>query len=317
VTLAAGSCYRFLAVRNAPSEEVELGFKHSEEVMERGTDYFDLTPEQVEPTRAGIWGMCVWPAHEGEVTVYHNLAGTGGAILVLEARASGLAWKLGEDVKLYLAGTGAIDLEDVEKEEATGAIVALFQKDQAALPAELEGRSPFYNDILSTREPSWSHSFTTDEGSCYHVFVASANCRLGFGVVNAETGKSIHDDGAPDEAGRHGWGQDFCPPKKQQMKEAKLEVELELEQGDYDKCWFGASLYSYVLTAKQKKQLEVARGKERQRARLALVECRTARKACTKACKGSEDPLCKDSCEGDYSACVDGVDFEGQIGLGP
>ncbi|MBW2262591.1 MAG: hypothetical protein JRG91_11510, partial [Deltaproteobacteria bacterium] len=111
--LKAGSCYRIVALRaeSPDPDQVRLTFSHSDQVVETDVDFIELTHKDGELRRQRVvWGVCVWPVLEGELTVYHNLSETGGHMLLLKADAQQLSWKAGKDVRLYLQSTGAVDL---------------------------------------------------------------------------------------------------------------------------------------------------------------------------------------------------------------
>ncbi|MBW2260933.1 MAG: hypothetical protein JRG91_03090 [Deltaproteobacteria bacterium] len=316
VKLQEAHCYRLIGVRaSTSSENVELGIKHPEEMIERGTDLFDLTPEDADRSTLAVLGMCVWPAFAGELTAFHNLSETGGFLLVVEAKAEKLSWRTGEDVKLYLAGTGAIDLEQVQKEEAETKLTAILTEDRESLPAHLSGKHPFFNDMISTRGPSWSHTFTINPDLCYHIFVASLNCNVSYTLKNAETGKPIHDDGVPDSILRTGWSQDVCPSKKHFEKDATLAVGLEMAgSSEFDKCWLGAAVFSYSVGTKQKNKIKKTTKKARNKAAKLLKTCKSPHKSCKKACKKKDDvELCKKGCASDFESCTSDIVFEGQI----
>ena len=316
VTLKEAHCYRFIGVRAGVSDEaVDLGIKHPEEMIERGTDVFDITPEDADSTSIGVLGMCVWPALAGELQAFHNLSETGGFLLVVEAKAKKLSWRTGEDIKLYLAGTGAIDLEKVQKENAESELTALLTEDRENLPPHLAGRHPFYNDMIGTRDTSWSHTFTVKPDLCYHLFVASINCNVGYSLTNDESGKVIHDDGVPGSVSRKGWSQDVCPKKKHFDKDASLSVVLEkIPSPDYDKCWLGTAIFSYGLSKKQQNKLKKTTNKARKKAAKLLKNCKDARKSCRKACKSSDDvDACRADCDGVFDSCTGTIVFEGQI----
>lgn len=315
VTLREGHCYRILGVRaGGPGEEdVELGLRHSSELLEVGTDVFDVTPKDVNHTIYSMWGTCVWPAFAGEVRIFHNLKETGGYVLVLEARADQLSWKLGEDVKLYLSGTGAIDLEMVEKQDAETRIAQIFAQDQQTLPPELFGKLPFYNDMVGTLKPMWKGSFTVSPDTCYHFFLASINCSPQYEISNMKSGKTINDDGVPGEVHRSGWSHDFCPVKKNYNKDAEIKVQLESRSREYEKCWFGVALYMYELSKKQKKKLLVTTRKERKQALAEVKPCQAELEGCQEACQEVEDKSCMEDCASLFDACASNVVFQGEI----
>ncbi len=316
LTLEEAHCYRFIGVRAGASEEpVEIGLKHPEEMIERGTDVFDLTPEDADPTSLAVLGMCVWPALAGELEAFHNLSDSGGFLLVVAEKAKKLSWRTGEDVKLYLAGTGAIDLEKVQKEHAESQLTALLTADREGLPAHLAGKHPFFNDMIGTRDASWSHAFTIKPDTCYHLFVASINCNVAYKLASAETGKPIHDDGVPDSIRRKGWSQDVCPKKKHFDKEAALEVSLEMVPSpEFDKCWLGTAVFSYSLGTKEQNKLKKTAKKAGSKAAKLLAACKSEKKSCRKACKGSDDvDACRSQCDPAFDSCTDGIVFQGQI----
>jgi hypothetical protein len=317
VTLQEAHCYRIIGVRaGASSEPVELGMKHPEEMLERGSDVFDITPEDADHTSLGVLGMCVWPALAGELQVFHNLGDTGGFLLVVEAKAKKLSWRIGEDVKLYLAGTGAIDLEKVQKELAETQLTDLLTQDRETLPAHLAGKHPFFNDMIGTRNSSWSHTFTLQPDLCYHLFVASLNCNVSYDLEIEETGKKVHDDGVPDSISRKGWSQDVCPKKKHSEKDAMLSVNLEmLASTEFDKCWLGTAIFSYSVGKKQQNKIKKTSKKARNKAQKLLKNCKNAKKSCRKACKSADDiDACRNDCGEVFASCADGIVFEGQIG---
>jgi hypothetical protein len=316
VTIEAEHCYRFIGVRAGTStDEVELGLKHPEEMVERGTDVFDITPEDADRTSLAVMGMCVWPALAGEVKLFHNLGESGGFLLVVDAKAKKLSWRTGQDVKLYLAGTGAVDLEKVQKELAETQLTDLLTEDREALPAHLAGKHPFFNDMIGTTDKAWSHTFKVKPDLCYHLFVASLNCNVSYTLKNAGTDKTIHDDGVPDSVSRKGWSQDVCPKKKHFDKEASLEVELEMVRTpEFDKCWLGAAIFSYSVSKKQQNKIAKTGKKARNQAGKLLKNCKNARKSCRKACKSSEDvDACRQDCDEVFDSCTEGIVFEGQI----
>ena len=151
--LETGSCYRIIALRaqSQDPEHVSLSFSHSEQVVETDVDFIELTRKDGEKRRQRVvWGVCVWPLLEGELTVYHNLAETGGYMLLLRAEAQQLSWKEGKDVRLYLQGTGMVDLEAQEKQEASARLETIFSEHHSMLPPMLFESYPTYSDTIST-----------------------------------------------------------------------------------------------------------------------------------------------------------------------
>jgi hypothetical protein len=297
------------------SDPVELGINHPEEMIERDTDIFDLTPEDADPANLAVLGMCVWPALAGELQVFHNFGDTGGFLLVVGAKASKLDWRSGEDIKLYLAGTGAIDLEKVQKEHAETLLTDLLTEDREVLPAHLTGKHPFFNDMVGTRDTAWSHDFTIKPDLCYHLFVASINCNVAYSLKITESGKTVLDDGVPDSISRKGWSQDVCPKKKHFDKEATLSVDLEMVASpEFDKCWLGTAVFSYSMSKKQQNKLKKTTNKTRKKASKLLKACKSAKKSCRKACKSSDDyDACRDACDEVFDSCTSSIVFEGQV----
>jgi hypothetical protein len=312
VEVEDGRCYRFVLVRAGEStEEIDLAFKHPKIMLESGTDVFDLTPEDVDPTTQAIGGMCVWPTSAGTIKVFHNVDSSGGFLVVASARASKLSWKQGEDIKLYLASIGELDLEKVEKEEAESRIVEMFAADQSTFQGYLEGRNPFMNDMMATTDTTWQTTFDVAQDTCYHLFLGSPNCILKYEIRGAENDKKIHHDGAPKDVGRFGWGHDFCPVKKHFGGQAEVTVQLMKVTDDFEKCWLGAALYRFELSKKQMKKMRATVNKARAAARSQTKACGKARKACKKGC--AEDPACEQGCMTDYSDCTKKIVFEGEI----
>lgn len=316
VSLDEGSCYRFVGVRAGAAEnQVEISFKHPEQMLEEGTDVFDLSSDVWEEGgRDAVWGLCAWPSLAGEIQLYHNLSESGGYLLILEEKAKRLTWQHGQDVKLYLAGTGVIDLEMVEKEEAGNRLMEFFAKDRESFPSHLSGKNPFFNDMVGTRNLTWEHSFAVNEDLCYHLFLASVNCATSYVVENAKTGKTIYTDATPEGVGRSVWSHDFCPEKKHFGKEATVHVDLKMETDEYDKCWVSMALYSYELGGKEKKKLKVKTNKARNKVKVLIKQCKSARKSCKKECKQDGDEGCTGRCDNSYEECVTGIVFEGEMG---
>jgi len=312
VTLEDGRCYRFVAVSASPGDsEVTLGIKHPEQVMEDGTDVYDLTPSDAARTEVAVRGLCVWPAIAGDVGVYHNLADSGGALVVLDAKASKLDWKSGEDVKLYLTGTGTLDPREVEKEDAESRLVAIAAMDREALPPHILGKTPFLNDMLGSKDTSWRTTFKIDEEACYHLFLASLNCTTKYTVVAG--GKIIQKDAAPQDVGRPGWSQDFCPAKKLYGKEATLDVAMQMVTHEYDNCWTAVSITSFAPGKPVAKKIDTAAKKAGVKVEAGVKKCSKGLKSCKKKCAKSDDPGCKAECVKRHTGCLDAIEFPGEI----
>lgn len=313
--LEAGSCYRIVAQRaeSPDPDQVTLTFSHSEQIVETDVDFIELTRNDGELRRQRVvWGVCVWPLLEGELTVYHNLSETGGHMLLLRAEAQNLSWKAGKDVRLYLEGTGAVDLEQQEQQEAEARLEKIFSEHHSMLPPLLFESYPAYSDTIGTTQRGWSQTVSLAPKTCYHLFLASLNCRMEYEVVNAASGAVIHDDATPSGVGRLGWSHDFCPEKKHAGKEARIEVRLTQESDEYDRCWFTTALYDYGATAKEMKKVKAQVKQERKAVQALVDECLSARASCEEECEKAGADDYKSECISAFSECSEGIIFEGQ-----
>lgn len=314
VKLKQGMCYRILAVR-APAEEtvpIKLNFSHKETIVEMESDFIELSEDDGDLRKQRVvWGTCVWPTLEGELTIYDNMSDTGGYILVMKADARTLNWKAGRDVRMYLVAKGAIDIEALEKQDAEPRLTSVFQEHHNMLPPVLYESYPGYSEIVSTTQTGWSHHLTFKPNTCYHLFIASLNCKTEYEISSPKTGDVVHHDGAPFGVGRLGWGHDFCPEKKQAGKSAVLKVKLGMDADDYDKCWFTVALYDYQADAKEKKQLKAEIKEERTMAQGHVDECMADRIVCESYCDEGEQS-CLSECALGFQICADDILFEGQ-----
>ena len=313
--LKAGSCYRIVAQRaeSPDPEHVTLTFSHSEQIVETEVDFIELTKKDGDARRQRVvWGVCVWPLLEGELTVYHNLSQTGGHMMLLAADAQQLSWKAGKDVRLYLQGMGSVDLEAQERQEAEARLETIFSEHHSMLPPMLFESYPSYSDTIGTVDRGWSQTVSLAPKACYHLFLASLNCRIEYEVVNAATGALIHDDATPSGVGRLGWSHEFCPEKKHTGKEAQIRVRLTSESDEYDKCWFTTALYDYGVTSKEKKQVKATVKQERKQVQALVDECLFAKASCEKECEKAGASDFKSECVSAYAECTEGIRFEGQ-----
>jgi hypothetical protein len=313
--LETGSCYRIVALRaDAPDpEQVTLSFSHSEQVVEKEVDFVELTRKDGELRRQRVvWGVCAWPLLEGELTVYHNLADTGGHMLLLRAEAAQLSWKAGKDVRLYLQGMGIVDLEAQEQQEAQARLETVFSEHHSMLPPLLFESYPTYSETVGTTKRGWTQTIGLASKTCYHLFLASLNCRIEYEVVNAKTGALIHDDATPSGVGRLGWSHDFCPEKKHAGKQAQLRVRLTGDTDEYEKCWFTTAVYDYEASPKEMKQVKAQVKQERKQVQALVDECLLTRSSCEKACEKAGAGEFTSECTSAFSECTESIMFEGQ-----
>jgi len=320
--LEEGLCYRIIGVRmgGAASEEVSITFQHSKQVIEMGTDFHELTSEDgdLRNTRV-IWGFCVWPTLVGELKVFNNLSASGGYLLVLAARADDLSWKDGKDVKLYLKGTGTVDMVELEKKEIEPKLRNILSKDHMNVPPPLEGKAPIFYEIINAKEPSWETTFPTQPLTCYHLVIASINCITQYKIVAAGTEKVLQDDGAPDDVGRTGWIHDFCLDAKHQAGEGTIQVKMKMISEEYDQYWFAAAIYGYEASKKDVKKLNQRVLSERKKVEALVGKCEKSRSKCDKGCvkkegkEKIEDKNCKVKCLHAYGECTTAIVFEGEL----
>lgn len=320
ITLEEGLCYRIIAVRSggASSEEVKISFSHSKQVVEEGADFYELSSKNGDlRNKRVIWGFCVWPALVGELEIYNNLALSGGYILVISAKAETLSWKDGKDVRLFLKGTGTIDLKEMEKKEIEPKLRNILSKDHMNVPPPLEGKAPIFYEIISTSEPSWEYTLTTQPMTCYHFLLASLNCITQYKIVNVESDKVIYDDGAPDDVGRSGWIHDFCLDHKHKTMESSIQVNLKMASDEFEHYWFALAIYGYGAEKKEIKTLKLQKSKERKKINANVKKCEAGRSRCNKGCikkKGKiEDQTCKYKCLKQYTECTETIQFEGEM----
>ena len=313
--LEVGSCYRIVAQRAESPDPgpVSLSFSHSEQIVETEVDFVELTRKDGELRRQRVvWGVCVWPLLEGELTVYHNLSETGGHVMLLRADAKQLSWKAGKDVRLYLQGMGIVDLEEQEQREAAARLDTIFSEHHSMLPPALFESYPTYSETIGTTKAGWEQSVTMSPKTCYHLFLASLNCRIEYEVVNAATGALIHDDATPSGVGRLGWSHDFCPEKKHAGKQARIRVRLTGETDEYEKCWFTTALYDYGASPKEMKQVKAEVRQERKQVQALVDECVLAKTTCEKECESAGAGEYKSVCVSAFSECTESIRFEGQ-----
>jgi len=320
--LEEGLCYRIIGVRmgGASSEEVSITFQHSAQVIEMGTDFHELTAKDGElRNKRVIWGFCVWPTLVGELKVFNNLSASGGYVLILSAKADELSWKDGKDVKLYLKGTGTVDMVELEKKEVEPKLRNILSKDHMNVPPQLEGKAPVFYEIISSKEPSWEYAFPMQPLTCYHFILASLNCITQYKIVGAGSGKVLYDDGAPDDVGRTGWIHDFCLDAKHQAGEGTIQVKLKMISEEYDQYWFAAAIYGYEASKKEIQKVKQRVQSERNKVEALVKKCEKSRSKCEKGCVKKEgkdkveDKSCKVQCLHDYAECTTAVVFEGEL----
>jgi hypothetical protein len=322
ILLEEGQCYRIVAVRigGASSEEVSITFQHSKQVIEMGTDFLELTAEDGElRNKRVVWGFCVWPSLVGELKVFNNLSGSGGYLLVIAAKAGDLSWKDGKDVKLYLKGTGTVDMVELERKEVEPKLRNILSKDHMNVPPPLEGKAPIFYEIINLQEPGWEKTFPTQPLTCYHFILVSLNCITQYKITAAGSGKILHDDGAPDDVGRTGWIQDFCLDAKHQAGEGTIQVKLKMISEEYDQYWFAAAIYGYEASKKEVQKLNQRVVGERKKVEAIVKKCEKSRSKCEKGCvkkegkEKIEDKNCKVQCLHEYAGCTTDVVFEGEL----
>ncbi len=322
VLLEEEHCYRFVAVGADPTagEDVGLSFKHAEQVVETGTDFLDLTAGDGDLRHVRVvWGVCVWPALAGQLTVFPDLGPQGGVVLVLFAAVGKLSFKDGKDVRSYLKSTGGVDVAALEREEVTPIIQAVFDADASRLPAEAGTTTTLIHEVSSTTEGVWQGQLAIEKGTCYHLLFTSPNCILKYKVTGEKGAKDLTDDGAPDEVGRYGWSHDFCPAKKEEGQGASVVVKLQMLSDDYDQCWFGVHLAGWQAKPKQAAKVEKAKQAARAKVAKQVTKCKEARKKCEKGCtvkkdgKKVTDVNCNHGCFGMFAKCTSAIAFEGEL----
>jgi hypothetical protein len=322
VELVEGTCYRIIAVRapgSAP-EDIKISFKHSEQVVETGSDFLELSASDGEKRKQRVvWGLCVWPSLVGKLEVFNNLSATGGYVLILSAPAEKLGWKGGRDVRLYLKGTGKVDLKEMEKKEVEPALKDILSKDHMNIAPPLQGKKPIFHDIVSANETAWQVAFRAEPMTCYHLLLASPNCILKYKIVEKNGDKTLYDDGAPPEVGRNGWIHDFCLDAKAGGTDSLLQVKMKMTSDEYEHFWFAVALYGYETTAKAAKKIKLKTSGQRRKAESKVKKCDTERGKCDKGCvkkKGkekTEDPACKFACLNTFGECTKTIQFEGEL----
>jgi hypothetical protein len=320
--LEEGLCYRIIAVRigGASSEEVSVTFQHSEQVIEMGTDFHELTAKDGElRNKRVIWGFCVWPSLVGELKVFNNLSSSGGYVLILAAKADDLSWKDGKDVKLYLKGTGTVDMVELEKKEVEPKLRNILSKDHMNVPPQLEGKAPVFYEIINSEEPGWETTFPTQPLTCYHFILASLNCITQYKILAAGSDKVLYEDGAPDDVGRTGWIHDFCLDAKHPAGDGTIQVKLKMISEEYDQYWFAAAIYGYEADKKEIKKLKQRVLAERKKVEALVKGCEKSRSKCEKGCvkkegkEKVEDKDCKVQCLHGYAECTTDIQFEGEL----
>lgn len=286
VMLEQEHCYRFIAVTaSAGEEDVSLSFKHSEQVVEMGTDFLDMSGEdEAARKRKVVWGLCVWPALAGELSVYSSVQESGGAIVVLEAPVKKLGWKDGKDVRSWLKAQGDVDVEALEREDVTPVLEELMDEDASSMPQDAQHRMPLVKTIVGTTDHTWQDSFEHERGFCYHLLVKSPNCILKYEVTGEKLKKPITDDGAPQDVGRYGWSHDFCPPKKVKDQQATLAVQMQMLGDEYDRCWMGVSVHGWDASKKEAIKINKSTKAAQKKIKGKVNKCHARRKKCEKGC---------------------------------
>jgi hypothetical protein len=322
LVLEEGLCYRVIAVRagSASSEEINVSFQHSEQVVEQGSDFYELTAKDGElRNKRVVWGFCVWPSLIGKLKIFSNLGPSGGYVAVLSAKAEDLSWKDGKDVKLYLKGTGNVDLKEMEKKEVEPMLRAILSKDHMNVPAALQGKAPIFYEIISTTEPQWDYKLATEPGTCYHLLLASMNCITQYKILEPGSDKVVYDDGAPDDVGRSGWIHDFCLDEKHAAAENDLNVKLKMTTDEYEHYWFAVAIYGYAAEKKEIKKVNAGVQASRKKIGAKAAQCGSSRDKCNKGCvkkegkEKVEDEGCKFKCLKSYADCTSAIVFEGEI----
>ena len=322
IDLLEGTCYRIIAVRapGSASEAISISFKHSEQVVETGSDFLELSSQDGEARKQRVvWGLCVWPNLVGKLEIFNDLSSTGGYLMVVSAQAKNLGWKAGRDVRLYLKGTGKVDLKEMEKKEVEPFLKSILSKDHMNIPQPLQGKKPIFYDIVSTNEGAWEYAFRAEPKTCYHLLLASPNCILQYQIVEKDGQKPMYDNGAPPEVGRNGWIHDFCLDVKASGVESLLKVKMKIISDDYEHFWFAVALYGYEATAKEAKKIKLKAKGQRKKVEAKVKKCDTARAACDKGCvkkKGkekTEDSGCKYACLKKFGECTSAIQFESEM----
>ena len=322
IALEVGNCYRIIAVGSTGShpDDVYVSFKHSEQVVETGSDFLELTAEDGDQRkRRVVWGLCAWEALAGDLQIFSNLNASGGHILILTGKAEKLGWKAGRDVRLYLKATGGVDLKEEERKMVEPKLNDILSKDHMNVPPPLQGKAPIFHEIASSNEQTWNMNFTTGPKTCYHLLLASLNCATKYSIIDPQTKKAVYDDGAPPDVGRNGWIQDFCLDSKHKAGENTLTVKFKHLSEEYEFCWFAVAIYGYSATPIEIKKTNMRRQNERKKAAAKAKKCESDKAKCSKKCvknKGKEkieDSSCKVKCLADYADCTLQIPFEGEI----
>ncbi|MBW2262592.1 MAG: hypothetical protein JRG91_11515 [Deltaproteobacteria bacterium] len=180
------------------------------------------------------------------------------------------------------------------------------------LPPALFESYPTYSDTIGTVKRGWTQTVTVAPKTCYHLFLASLNCRIEYEVVNKATGALIHDDATPSGVGRLGWSHDFCPEKKHSGKASQIKVRLTMDSDEYDQCWFTTALYDYGVTSKEMKQVKAEVKQERKKIQALVDDCLFTRTTCENECEEAGAGDYKSVCVSAFSECTEGIRFEGQ-----
>jgi len=325
VNLEEGFCYRIVAVRAGGfgSDEITLGFKHSEQVVETGTDFIDFSAGDGEKRKERvIWGFCVWPNLVGKLEIFNNLSSTGGCIVVLSARAEKIGWKGGKDIKLYLMGNKKINLEQIEKLDVEPALKHILSKDHMNLPSQIQGKKPIFYDIVGVTGSEWDYSFDISSLNCYHMLLVSPNCTIKFKIVDADSKTNLRDDGAPEGVGRNGWASDFCFGSNISTGKANIGVSMKMVSDKYERCWFAFAIYGYEASPSEIKKVQNKDNYERKKAAGQIKKCEISKASCEKGCKKGKgkkdnlsDPSCNLKCHEHFVKCAKGIRFPGEFPL--
>jgi len=221
-------------------------------------------------------------------------------------------------VKLFLKGSGVIDLHAMEKKDAEPRLKDILSMDHMSLSGELATKAPAFHIVESTSQPSWQHGFTFEPATCYHLTVASLNCAVKYSVTGVKDGKTLHDDGAPDDVGRSGWMQDFCLDGKLGASDSTIEVRLKMVNEDFENCWFAVALYAWAPAPGEAKGINARAASERKQTGAQARSCDAKRTKCAKTCgkkgkKKTGDGACLYSCTKEYASCTSKIVFEGEM----
>ncbi|MFH1435995.1 MAG: hypothetical protein ABIJ56_09795, partial [Pseudomonadota bacterium] len=301
-------------------DDVNVSFKHSEQVVETGSDFMEITAKDGDQRkRRVVWGLCVWESLAGDLQIYSNLNASGGHILILSGKAEKLGWKAGRDVRLYLKATGAVDLKEEERKLVEPKLNDILSKDHMNVPQPLQGKAPIFHEIASSNAQTWNVNFTTGPKTCYHLLIASLNCATKYTLTDPQSKKIVYDDGAPADVGRNGWVQDFCLDSKHTAGENTLTVKFKHLSEEYEFCWFAVAVYGYPATPNEIKKTNMRRQNERKKAEAKSKKCESDKAKCGKNCvkktgkEKVEDSNCKVTCLAEYADCTLQIPFEGEI----